>query len=145
MHLPKTLRYVLLALRDLLTSASPFVIAAAALLWLAYWWLDPMPPKKLTIATGPAQSAYAEFGQRYAKILQASGIEVELLPTEGSSANLDLLHRGQADAGFVQGGTTSALAQDEDAEALLTLGNLFVEPVWLFYRCLLYTSPSPRD
>ena len=134
MHLPKTLRYVLLALRDLLTSASPFVIAAAALLWLAYWWLDPMPPKKLTIATGPAQSAYAEFGQRYAKILQASGIEVELLPTEGSSANLDLLHRGQADAGFVQGGTTSALAQDEDAEALLTLGNLFVEPVWLFYR-----------
>lgn len=134
MRLPKTLRYVLLALRDLLTSASPFVIAAAALLWLAYWWLDPMPPKKLTIATGPAQSAYAEFGQRYAKILQASGIEVELLPTEGSSANLDLLRRGQADAGFVQGGSTSALAQDEDAEALVTLGNLFVEPIWLFYR-----------
>lgn len=132
--LPKSVRYVLLSLRDLLTSASPFVIAAAALLWLAYWWLDPMPPKKIVLATGPSQSAYAEFGQRYAKALQASGIEVELLPTDGSSANLELLHSGKADAGFVQGGTSSAQTLAEDAEALVTLGNLFVEPIWLFYR-----------
>ncbi|TAH14190.1 MAG: C4-dicarboxylate ABC transporter substrate-binding protein [Curvibacter sp.] len=132
--MPKSVRYVLLSLRDLLTSASPFVIAAAALLWLAYWWLDPMPPKKIVLATGPSQSAYAEFGQRYAKALQASGIEVELLPTDGSSANLELLHSGKADAGFVQGGTSSAQTLAEDAEALVTLGNLFVEPIWLFYR-----------
>lgn len=141
--LPKSVRYVLLSLRDLLTSASPFVIAAAGLLWLAYWWLDPMPPKKITLATGPAQSAYAEFGQRYAKALQASGIEVVLLPSEGSSANLELLHSGQADAGFVQGGTASPQAQSEDAQALVTLGNLFVEPIWLFYRSASARAVSP--
>ena len=28
-----------------------------ALLVLAYWWLDPQPPRKVTLATGPAQSA----------------------------------------------------------------------------------------
>lgn len=144
-QLPKSLRYVLLSLRDLLASASPFVIAAAGLVWLAYWWLDPMPPKTITLATGPAQSAYAEFGQRYAKALQASGIEVILLPTDGSSANLELLRSGQADAGFVQGGTASTQAQGEDAEAesLLTLGNLFVEPIWLFYRSASAQAISP--
>lgn len=142
--LPKSVRYVLLSLRDLLTSASPFVIAAAGLLWLAYWWLDPMPPKTITLATGPAQSAYAEFGQRYAKALQASGIEVVLLPTDGSSANLELLRSGKADAGFVQGGTTPATADgQEEAEPLLTLGNLFVEPIWLFYRSASAQAVSP--
>lgn len=141
--LPKSVRSVLLSLRDLITSASPFVIAAAGLLWLAYWWLDPMPPKKIVLATGPSQSAYAEFGQRYAKALQASGIEVELLSTEGSSANLELLHSGKADAGFVQGGTSSAHALAEEAEALVTLGNLFVEPIWLFYRSASAQSVTP--
>jgi len=141
--LPKSVRSVLLSLRDLLTSASPFVIAAAGLLWLAYWWLDPMPPKKIVLATGPSQSAYAEFGQSYAKALQASGIEVELLSTEGSFANLELLHSGKADAGFVQGGTSSAHALAEEAEALVTLGNLFVEPIWLFYRSASAQSVTP--
>lgn len=141
--LPKSVRSALLSLRDLITSASPFVIAAAGLLWLAYWWLDPMPPKKIVLATGPSQSAYAEFGQRYAKALQASGIEVELLSTEGSSANLELLHSGKADAGFVQGGTSSAHALAEEAEALVTLGNLFVEPIWLFYRSASAQSVTP--
>lgn len=133
-HLPRSVRHVLLSLRDLLTSASPLVLAAAGLLWLAYWWLDPMPPKHLTLATGPEQSAYAELGKRYAKALTASGIEVELLPSEGSSANLDLLRSGRADAGFVQGGTGNGNVPEEEAEELVTLGNLFVEPIWLFYR-----------
>jgi hypothetical protein len=141
--LPRSVHHVLLSLRDLLTSASPLVLAAAALLWLAYWWLDPMPPKRLTLATGPEQSAYAELGKRYAKALAASGIEVELLSSEGSSANLDLLRSGRADAGFVQGGTGHGNVPDDEAEDLVTLGNLFVEPIWLFYRSASARSVVP--
>lgn len=128
----KSIRYLLMSLRDLLASAGPFVVVAVALLWLAYWWLNPTPPKKITLATGPAQSAYAEFGERYAKALAASGIELVLVPSEGSSANLQLLREGKADVGFVQGG--SAEQQTVDETDLLSLGSLFVEPVWLFYR-----------
>lgn len=131
-QLPRSVRTALLDAWDLVTSASPLVIAAAGLLWLAYWWLDPVPPKTLTLATGPAQSAYSEFGERYAKALRANGIEVVLLPTDGSSANLELLRSGKADAGFVQGGTVPSNA--DEAEPLLSLGDLFVEPIWLFYR-----------
>lgn len=129
----RTLRYTLLSLRDLLVSAGPFVLLAIALLAAAFWWLDPTPPKRVVLATGPAQSAYDEFGKRYATLLAANGIEVVLLPSEGSSANLQLLREGKADVGFVQGGSHDATSAGDD-EGLQSLGSLFVEPVWMFYR-----------
>jgi TRAP-type uncharacterized transport system substrate-binding protein len=131
-RMPKTIRYTLLSLRDLWVSAGPFILLAVALLALAYWWLDPNPPKRVTLATGPAQSAYEEFGKRYAKALAVEGIEVVLKPSEGSAANLQLLREGKVDVGFVQGGTSDYTDQDE--EDLASLGSLFVEPLWLFYR-----------
>ena len=128
----KTIRYTLLSLRDLAVSAGPFIVLAVTLLVLAYWWLDPNPPKRVVLATGPAQSAYEEFGKRYAKILAKDRIDVVLLPSEGSAANLQLLREGKADLGFVQGGTSQAsIAEDDQLESL---GSLFLEPVWLFYR-----------
>ena len=130
--MPKTLRYTLLSLRDLAISVGPFVVLAVTLLVLAYWWLDPNPPKRVVLATGPAQSAYEEFGKRYARILAKDGITVDLLPSDGSAANLQLLREGKADLGFVQGGTSEAGPVSEDS--LESLGSLFLEPVWLFYR-----------
>ncbi len=130
--MPKNIRYTLLSIRDMLTSAGPFVLLAVMLLALTYWWLDPTPPKRVTLATGPGQSAYDEFGKRYAKALAAYGIEVQLLPSEGSSQNLEWLAAGKADLGFVQGGTSALPSNDN--EGLVSIGSLFVEPVWLFYR-----------
>lgn len=132
----RTIRFTLLSLRDLVTSAGPFVLLAGALLVLAYWWLDPSPPRHVTLATGPAQSAYDEFGKRYATALAAQGIQVQLLPSQGAAENLQMLRDGRADLGFVQGGS-DAPANGSDppsAPALESLGSLFVEPVWLFYR-----------
>jgi len=130
--MPQAFRNTFLTLRDLIVSAGPLAFLAVGLLVLAYWWLNPNPPKTVTLATGPAQSAYEEFGKRYQKALAADGIEVTLLPSEGSSHNLQLLREGKADVAFVQGGTAELLPDDPDE--LVSLGNLFVEPVWLFYR-----------
>ena len=131
-RMSKALRSALLSFRDLVLSAGPLAFLAVGLLVLAYWWLNPTPPKSVTLATGPAQSAYEEFGKRYQKALAAEGIEVRLLPSDGSSANLQLLRDGQADLAFVQGGTAELLP--DDPENLVSLGSLFVEPVWVFYR-----------
>ena len=130
--MPTTMRYTLLSLRDLAVSVGPFAVLAVTLLVLAYGWLDPNPPKQVTLATGPAQSAYEEFGKRYAKILAQDGIDVLLLPSQGSADNFQLLREGKADLGFVQGGTSEAKPEDE--AVLESLGSLFVEPVWLFYK-----------
>ncbi len=126
------LRYTLLSLRDLLVSFGPFILLTAGLLGLAYWWLNPNPPQRVVLATGPEQSAYDTFGQRYAEALAAYGITVELLPSDGSADNVELLRSGRADLGFVQGGSGHIRADDEDT--LQTLGSLFVEPLWLFYH-----------
>ena len=128
----KTISNTLLSLRALIASAGPFILLAVGLLALAYWWLDPNPPKRVTLATGPAQSAYAEFGTRYAKALAQSGIEVRLVPSEGSSDNLQMLRDGRADLGFVQGGSNASAANADSG--IESLGSLFVEPLWLFYQ-----------
>ncbi len=124
------LRTALHTLRDLLSSVAPFVLLTLLLLALAYWWLDPMPPKRITLATGPAQSAYDELGKRYAQALKSYGIEVRLQPSQGAAHNLALLRQGEVDIAFVQGGT-GVPTEDEELESL---GSLFVEPVWFFYR-----------
>jgi ABC-type nitrate/sulfonate/bicarbonate transport system substrate-binding protein len=130
--MPKVLRHTLVSIRDLLVSAGPFAALAVGLIVLAYLWLDPTPPRRVHLATGPAQSAYDEFGARYKQALATNGIEVVLVPSQGSSDNLRLLREGKADLGFVQGGSSDRAAT-EDSE-LESLGSLFVEPVWLFYR-----------
>lgn len=132
MSMPKTLKLILLSIRDLIASAGPVVFLVIGLVIAAYWWLQPQPPSRVTLATGPAGSAYAEFGQRYARALATNGIEVVLRPSEGSSDNLQMLRNGTADVAFVRGGSADVVA-DEEA-GLTSLGSLFYEPLWVFYR-----------
>ena len=135
--MPNNLRHTLLSFRDLLVTFGPFIVLAAALLGLAYWALDPNPPKKVVLATGADQGAYAEFGKRYVQVLKTYGITVELRTTQGAAENLQLLRdpASGVDIAFVQGGADDRSArEDEEDTRLVALGSLFYEPVWLFYR-----------
>ncbi len=130
------LRPLLLSIRDLSVSAGPFVLLTIALLVLAYHVLDPMPPRRLRLATGPEQSAYEAIGARYRDRLARMGIAVELVPTAGSRDNFERLLANDPDEGvdfgFVQGGTASP--GQARAAGLVSIGSLFYEPVWVFYR-----------
>ncbi|WP_431273382.1 TAXI family TRAP transporter solute-binding subunit [Variovorax ureilyticus] len=130
--MPQAIRLFLLSIRDLIASAGPVVFLIVGLLVAAYWWLQPQPPKQVTLATGPSGSAYAEFGKRYAAALKVDGIEVILKPTDGSLDNLQLLRKREADVGFVRGGSADPVKDDE--AGLTSLGSLFFEPLWFFYR-----------
>ena len=136
--MPATLRHTLLSFRDLLVTFGPFIVLAFALLAVAYWVLDPTPPKKVVLATGTEQGAYAEFGKRYAQILKGYGITVELRSTQGAAENLKRLREpgaGGVDVAFVQGGADEAgRTENADDAELVSLGSMFYEPVWLFYR-----------
>ena len=128
-----------LSLRELIITFGPFVLIAVGLLWLAYVILDPTPPRTVVMATGADPGAYSEFGRRYAEELAKFGIKVELRSTAGAAENLSLLRDPSSgvDIAFVQTGAGQAIhAVDEkaDNEALVSLGNLFYEPVWVFYR-----------
>lgn len=112
------------------------LLAAAAVLWLAWHVLEPTPVKRLVIATGPEQGAYEDFGKRYRPWLQAQGITVELRATQGSGENLALLRdkRSGVHAAFVQGGTVLPAAEGAPNDAVESLGSMALEPLWLFYR-----------
>jgi TRAP-type uncharacterized transport system substrate-binding protein len=126
------------SLRLLATTVAPFVLLAAALLVLAYLWLQPTPPKHVVLATGVEQGAYSEFGKRYAALLAKHGIRVELRTTQGAAENLALLGRAASgiDLAFVQGGAEEVERRGEEPidTGLRSLGSMFYEPVWLFYR-----------
>ena len=136
--MPRVVRETLISARDLAIAWGPFFLLGVALLAGAYFLLDPAPPKRVTLATGPEQSAYAEFGRRYAEELRRYGITVELRPTLGSRENLRLLRnrKESVDVAFVQGGASETIRtrEEEDLEPVVSLGSLFFEPVWIFYR-----------
>ena len=73
------------------------------------WVLGPrlaLPPRSITLATGPEGGAYAELGPRYVEILRRSGITVRLLATGGDVDNLAKLRdpKSGVSAAFVQAG-----------------------------------------
>jgi TRAP-type uncharacterized transport system substrate-binding protein len=138
--MPRVIRDTLVSARELALTVGPFVVLAVALFAVAYYLLKPTPPKRVVLATGSEQGAYAAFGKRYQEELKRFGIEVVLRPTAGSRENLRLLQDPKNDVqlAFVQGGSSAAQATTEDEDdaklPLMSLGSMFYEPLWLFYR-----------
>lgn len=135
----KSLQDTLVAIRELILTTGPFALLTVVLLVVAYKVLNPTPPSRVVLATGAPQGAYAAFGQRYAEYLARFGITVELRPTQGAAENLALLRDPSADVdlAFVQGGADTrepGVSGPENEPELVSLGSLFYEPVWLFYR-----------
>ena len=129
-HATRRLRLLLQTLRDMMVSIGPLLLLGGGLLVVAYVWLDPQPPRQVKLATGPAGSAYAGFGEGYAKALARERIQVQLVPTEGAQDDLALLRLGEADVGFVRGGMADPAADTE--AGIVSLGSLFYEPIWVF-------------
>lgn len=132
--MPKILTFTKFSLRDFLIAAGPAMVAIVVTCLLAYWLVDPFPPPTITIGTGQENSAYEEFGKKYARALEKFGIHVILKRSLGSRENLLRLEdpKSGVDVAFVQSGSTD---QEESAnKGLMSLGSLFTEPVWLFFR-----------
>ena len=132
MKRPQLRKFSLVSLRDLLVAAAPTVVLVLVACVVAYIVVDPAPPRHVVLATGQDNSAYEEFGRKYAAVLARDGIKVDLQRSLGSEDNLQRLVDGKADIAFVQSGSTSE-AQAE-RRGLMSLGSLFTEPVWLFLR-----------
>jgi TRAP transporter TAXI family solute receptor len=118
--------------RDLVATAGPTIILIAAVCVLAYVVVDPAPPRHVTLATGQENSAYEEFGKKYAAALAKDGIKLTAIRTLGSQGNLKRLNEGKVDVAFVQSGSTNEA--EAQRKGLVSLGSLFTEPVWLFMR-----------
>jgi TRAP transporter TAXI family solute receptor len=126
----------LLSLRDLFATAWWIFLIVGIGFVIAYQFVQPAPPKKITITTGSDSGAYYQFANRYATILARNGITLEVKTSAGSLQNIERLKNDEAQIGFVQGGVLEPKSDQDDAEesGLLSLGSMFYEPVWVFYR-----------
>src|SRR5574338_234383 len=99
--------------------------------WFVFHYLRPAPPQTITLTTGTPGKAYEYFGVKYKQALAKHGIEVIFQPSSGSVENLRLIKTNpRIDLAFIQGG----IAVEPDSEDLITLGSMYVEPLWIFYK-----------
>jgi len=133
------LRAKLVALRYLLATAWPIMLITVIGLAVAYQFVAPEPPRHLVISTGGESGAYYAYAKRYATLLAAKGITLDVRTSAGSRQNLERVEKGEADVGFVQGGIAGSQDGDAgdngDADArptpLRSLGSVAYEPVWV--------------
>lgn len=117
--------------REIVLYALFIVVVAASAFWLIFHYLRPAPPSRITLVTGAPGGAYEYFGARYRQALAKHGIELVLQATSGSVENLRrITTEPGVDLALIQGG----IAVDPDSEHLVTLGSMYVEPLWIFYR-----------
>jgi len=107
-------------------------LALLALCWSVLTMLKPATQGKIVISTGLPGGIYANFAERYAKILKRDGITLDIRTSSGSVENFDRLRDENSpfQVGFVQSGTSDATL----APKLQTIAAVSYEPIWVFYQ-----------
>ena len=120
------------ALKDLLITVALPLLAILATVWFAARFVEPAPANTFVMTTGPDGGAYHLFAQRYRAHLARENISITLKPSAGSIENLQRLQSAGSDVevGLVQAGLSSG----DTALGLRSLGAVYYEPLWLFYR-----------
>jgi uncharacterized protein len=111
---------------------APSAAIVLAVLYVAYWWIDPLPPRHLAIAAGPVASGYDNFASQYARILARDGVVLDIRNSAGAVKDLDLLR--EASSGVQAGLTTFGVTQPTDAGIFYSLGGIFDAVIFAFYR-----------
>ena len=128
-----------LSLRDFLFVVLPMLLVIGLAFWGAAQFVKPAPPSRLVISSGGESGAYHLFALRYKDVLSQYGIEVVIKTSGGSTENLARLRNAEfeVDAAFVQGGTARMNENDD----LVSLGDFYYEPAWVFYRAAAGAKP----
>ncbi len=124
--------------RDGLTIGVPTTLILVAAFVYAGKHVQTAPPSRIRMISGSEGSSYRNLAEKYKKIIEAHGVKVEVVPSEGAFDNLERLAdpKSQIDVGFVQGG----LADGVDISRLVSLGTVFTQPLMVYYRL-----PQPID
>lgn len=118
--------------RDFLTVSVPLALVVLVAVILAVKLVRPAPPSAIRLITGPPGSNFRVNAERYKRHIEAHGVKVEIVPSQGSLENLNRLvdPKSDVDVGFVQGG----LHEGVDITGLVSLGTMFPLPLLVFER-----------
>jgi TRAP-type uncharacterized transport system substrate-binding protein len=119
-----------LSRRDRIRVAVVVALAVAAIAWAVLQFMQPAPPRRIVVASGPAAGMYHGYAERYKAYLAREGVTLTERITNGAAENLALLadpHSG-VDVAFVQGGAA------QPPPDVVMIASLYYEPLWAFHR-----------
>ncbi|MDP3977529.1 MAG: TAXI family TRAP transporter solute-binding subunit [Pseudomonas sp.] len=129
------MRRVLKDLKIMLLANLWIVPVLAALIGAVFYFVAPPPPMSARMATGADGGNYRIFAEKLKQELAKEGFELALVPSAGSRDNLErlLAEDSQVEIALVQSGLERQL-DAADNTRLHSLGAVYQEPLWLFYR-----------
>ena len=118
--------------RDLILALSPAPIIIVIAFVFAYQFVKPAPSDTIVLSSGSLEAGYTAHAERYKQFVARNGIKLEIRPSAGSMENMARLmdDKSDVDVGFIQSGTAFAA----NAPNLVSLGSVYYEPLWVFYR-----------
>ena len=121
--------------RDFLLVAVPATLIVVGAFTLTLLVMRPAPPSELVMSTGSADGSYHTYATKYRDILARDGVTLRLWPSRGAVENLRRLSDPSAhvDVALIQGGIVSSAGPDR-AQGLVSLGSVYNEVLWVFYR-----------
>lgn len=122
--------------RDLLLIGLPATLVIGGALAATLLLMRPAPPSRIVMTTGSIDGGYHVNAMRLRDVLERNGVELDLWASGGSAENLRRLSdpSGGVDVAYLQGG----IAGRGNANGLQSLGAMYLEPLWIFYR-------APKD
>jgi TRAP transporter TAXI family solute receptor len=122
------------AIKQFLKTNWWMVVVVVIAFVVTFRFVDPAPPRNLTVITGSEEGRYHQVAERLKTQLARQGLEVNLITSAGSIANLEALTdgEGEVEMAFVQSGVENLF--DGDTSELRSLASLYYEPIWLFYN-----------
>jgi len=126
-----------LQIKEVFLLIAPAVALVVGAFWLAFQFVEPAPPDIVRISSGSEGGGYHTFAKQYAAKLAQSGITLDVATSAGSMDNLARLtgEDHEADVALMQGGiATYAREAGSEISELMSLGRVFLEPLWVFYR-----------
>jgi TRAP transporter TAXI family solute receptor len=124
--------WVILTSRELWLLLGTIGTLLAVGAFFLFRYIEPPPPKVVTISTGAASGAYYQYAQRYAEALKKHGITLKILESKGSVENLARLQdpKQKVDFAFVQTGIVGS----EEYPELEALASVAFEPLWVLHK-----------
>ncbi len=135
-HVKEIAQDELRAIRIMLLNQWQWVLLSLFGLIVLLFFFNPLPPSRITLASGQANSSLEVWAKRYQAYFREAGVELELLPTKGAKENIELLDNQKVHAALSQGGMSV------HREGIHSLGSVGYMPLWLFYRSNGFDDPN---
>lgn len=118
--------------RGLVMSVGVVIAVALTATVAVFAFIHSAAPNTITITSGPQGSSFSRNAEKYKKILAREGVTLNIVPSEGSTENLQRLSSAHptVDVGFVLGGEVRGTKIDQ----LMSLGSVNYQPLLIFYH-----------